>query len=404
MVFAVASGLSGVLAIIAKGTLAATMSVTAFGAFALSQSVLLFVALFFEFGLFIPAARQAALGGGERDRREIVGAALLLYVPVGIVFCVAVAGLSLVIDAWSKVAVGDALLVTAALAFAWPLTVIGLFLAQGVGRLHVYSLTTLVGQAFFLLAVLLLMLLNEGLSVAASIAAKSISLLLASALLALWLRPKLSGAAGRMRTLVVQAKAYGFGIYVGRVLATGTYNADVLFLAALTDARAVAVYTLAGALAGGLGLPVVGLSSALFASMARGPLIAARWLHFAWVGGLMMVPVAWLVCTLAVGTVLSPAYEPMITLAVLLAVAQALRGVTYVYNSFLSAHARGRDLRNAGVVLTVSNLVLNFALIPPFGAVGAAWASILALTANYAAHVAGYHRYRSGLAAADTPA
>lgn len=403
MVFAVASGLAGVLAIIAKGTLAATMTVAAFGAFALSQAVLQFIALFFEFGLFIPAARQAAMVGGERDRREIVGAALLLYVPVGILFCIAVVGVSLVIDVWSKVAVGDELLVTAALGFAWPLTVIGLFLAQGVGRLHVYSFTVLVGQAFFLLAVLLLVLL-DGVSVAGSIAAKSISLLLASALLAYWLGPRLAGAADRMRTLVAHAKAYGFSIYVGRVLATGTYNADVLFLAALTDARSVAVYTLAAALTAGLGLPVIGLSSALFASMARGPLIAARWLRFAWLGGLVMVPAAWLICTLAVGPVLSPAYEPMITLAVLLAVAQALRGVTYVYNSFLSAHARGHDLRNAALILTVSNLVLNFALIPPFGAVGAACASILALAANYAAHVGGYHRYRSGLAAADMPA
>ena len=76
-----------------------------------------------------------------------------------------------------------------------------------------------------------------------------------------------------------------------------------------------------------------------------------------------------------------------------LALAQAFRGVTTIYNAFLAAHAVGRALRTAGAVLTASNLVLNLLLIPPYGATGAAWASVLALVANLAAHVFGYRRY-----------
>jgi O-antigen/teichoic acid export membrane protein len=72
--------------------------------------------------------------------------------------------------------------------------------------------------------------------------------------------------------------------------------------------------------------------------------------------------------------------------------AEAMRGTTGLYNAFLTAHARGRELRNAGMVLTISNVILNFALIPPFGAAGAAWASVLALVANLGAHIIGYRR------------
>ena len=70
---------------------------------------------------------------------------------------------------------------------------------------------------------------------------------------------------------------------------------------------------------------------------------------------------------------------------------------------YLSAHALGRALRNAGLVLTVSNVVFNFALIPPFGAAGAAWASVLALVANLAAHVVGYRRVAHGIARCADP-
>jgi O-antigen/teichoic acid export membrane protein len=73
-----------------------------------------------------------------------------------------------------------------------------------------------------------------------------------------------------------------------------------------------------------------------------------------------------------------------------------VRGVTMVYNSFLSAQARGKELRNASAVLTISNLVLNFMLIPRFGALGAAWASFIALVLNLAAHVAYYRRAVGG--------
>ena len=73
-----------------------------------------------------------------------------------------------------------------------------------------------------------------------------------------------------------------------------------------------------------------------------------------------------------------------------------MRGVTTFYNTFMSAHARGREMRNVAFILTVSNLLFNFALIPPFGATGAAWASLLALLVNYLAYLIQYRRYVRG--------
>jgi O-antigen/teichoic acid export membrane protein len=85
-------------------------------------------------------------------------------------------------------------------------------------------------------------------------------------------------------------------------------------------------------------------------------------------------------------------YRAAIGLVLPLACAEGVRGVTSMYNSFLSARGRGKELRNAALILTSTNVALNFALIPTFGAKGAAWASLGALVANYAAHVVGYRR------------
>jgi O-antigen/teichoic acid export membrane protein len=73
-----------------------------------------------------------------------------------------------------------------------------------------------------------------------------------------------------------------------------------------------------------------------------------------------------------------------------------VRGVTGIYNTYLSARAYGRELRSANITLTASNVVLNLTLIPPFGAQGAAWASLVALIVNLAAHVYYYRRAQAG--------
>jgi O-antigen/teichoic acid export membrane protein len=176
---------------------------------------------------------------------------------------------------------------------------------------------------------------------------------------------------------------------------------DTLMVAAFADARSVGYYVLAGSIAYASGLPVTGMATALFARMTRTQELDRRWLAFAWGVGLAAVALTAALAEPFLRIVFSPRYTAAYALVIPLALAQMVRGVTTVYNSFLSAHARGRELRNAAVVLTGSNLVLNFALIPPFGAEGAAWASLFALALNLGAHV---HYYRRSLGAAVRPA
>jgi O-antigen/teichoic acid export membrane protein len=101
---------------------------------------------------------------------------------------------------------------------------------------------------------------------------------------------------------------------------------------------------------------------------------------------------AWLLAEPVIRIFFSPRYEAAAALVLPLALAQLVRGTTGIFNTFLTAHGRGADLRNAGLVLTFSNVAFNFMLIPSFGASGAAWASLLALVANLVAHVVFYRR------------
>jgi O-antigen/teichoic acid export membrane protein len=136
------------------------------------------------------------------------------------------------------------------------------------------------------------------------------------------------------------------------------------------------------------------MASALFPRMAREGRLKTGWLAISWVVGGVAVLAAWLLGPIFMRVVFSADYQDASAYVVPLTLAQTVRGVTSIYNAYFSSQAAGRELRDAGLVLTVSNLILNFALIPPFGATGAAWASVLALAANLWAHMVGYRRLR----------
>jgi O-antigen/teichoic acid export membrane protein len=389
--FTGASLLANALAVVSTAMVTRNLGTSEFGSYSFAVSLLVFLALFFEFGLFLPAARLAAVAE-HRDRREVIGTALLVYLPIAALFSITIFVLSFWIDSWFNVDAGSALRVAAPVAGAIPFVFVLQQLSQGVDRLHVSSLTAVLTQLLLVLLLAVWLGVGEGLSSSSALALRTLAFLLAGVAGALWLRPLLGAVGSRSLELLRQTREWGFQRFIGRVLSIGTYNMDVLMVGFWTTPRSVGLYVLAGSLASVSGLPVLGLSSALFARMAREPSIDRRWLIIASTVGIASATAVTLVAEPLIRLLFTARYAAAAGLVLPLALAQLVRGVTTVFNTFLSAHAQGAALRNAGLVLTGSNLALNFALIPPFGAQGAAWASLLALVANFVAHVFFYRR------------
>jgi O-antigen/teichoic acid export membrane protein len=390
--FVAANLLANALAVVSTAVLTRNLATTEFGSYSFATSLLLFVAIFFEFGLFVPAARLAALADPD-TRRDIVGAALLAYVPVGAAFSVTIFVLSFWIDDWFHVQTGHALRIVAPIAIGVPfVSLILQQLAQGVDRLHVASLATVLAQLLFVMLLGFWLGVYGILSNSSALVLRAFAFLITVLAAGWWLRPTFRRVQNWIREFIRQAREWGFQLFLGRVLSIGTYNMDVLMLGIWADSRSVGFYVLAGSLAAVSGLPVAGMAAALFPRMARANAIARDWLAISIIVGTLSSIAAWLLAEPVIRVFFSARYVQAADLVLPLALAQLVRGVTGIFNTFLSGHGRGRDLRNAGFVLTGSNIALNFALIPPFGAQGAAWASLLALVANFVAHVVFYRR------------
>ena len=381
---------------ITSAVLARSLTISEFGSYSADTSYLIFLALFFEFGLFLPAARAAA--NGTRDEaQKVFGAALVALVPIVLSYLVLIYGLSLYIDTWFNIRAADALRLAAPLAIAFPLQFLTYQMAQGMDRLHLYSLTSAAGSVLFAALLGVGFAVEAQFSLVWTLVASFSTLLLSQLWLIVRLRPQFGkGMRARVAVLVHGARSYGFEVYVGRVLAIGTYRIDVLMVAALAGAQSVAFYSLASAIATVVALPGMALGAALFPRMTQLSAMPREWLLVTWFAALVGSVAAAAFGRPLVTALFSARYLSAADLLIPLAMAEGLRSVTALYTSFQSAHGRGKDLRKAASYLTASNLVFNIGLIPRFGAAGAAWASLLALLVNLIAHMTYYRRSLSG--------
>jgi O-antigen/teichoic acid export membrane protein len=210
--------------------------------------------------------------------------------------------------------------------------------------------------------------------------------------MAWWLRPRVARVRAHAGELVRDARSFGLSMYLGRILSIGTYSMDVLMLGIFADARVVGFYTLAGSIAALLSSTLGGVASALFPKMVKDESVSRRWVMLVSVAGGAGLLVLVLASRLLIGVAFSARYDAAAALILPLGIAAVIRAVTMLYNLLLQARGQGRELRNAGLALTVSNVVLNFALIPPLKAWGAAWASVGALVVNLLVHILYAHR------------
>jgi stage V sporulation protein B len=372
------------------------LSVEEYGAFSFALVVIIFVAWFFDFGLFSAGSRIVALARGKTEEREIIGTLLVLCLGLGISFSVVLLVLSFLIDSLFRSNVGGLLLSLSPLVAVFPFQTLFVSALRGgneIGKLAAYTVL----PRFFYLATLLVVVQFSVLTLPVTLVLNVATLILATVIIGIIARPIFSGWKQHVRKILAETRQYGLHIYSGTIVDNLTFGSDKLLISYFIGTVAVGFYSVAQTLTMPISLMSRSLATSVFKDFTtydRIPtkLIVANFLWLALAGVALVFLGEFLL-----KKIFTSKYLDALVLVPYLAVAAVLTGLNQLYHSFLMAHRQGQYVRNMSIASSSLNVLGNVILIYKFGVVGAAVSAILTYALNYVMNLYYYKKTLSAL-------
>jgi O-antigen/teichoic acid export membrane protein len=174
-------------------------------------------------------------------------------------------------------------------------------------------------------------------------------------------------------------KEYGFYIFMGQCVGNTTYRLDGFLITYFVNTTKLGYYSLANNLCA----PMIAMSAALSQSLFKRFSIKDRVpkkvfiYNGVWLGGCVMGLLVFgrFLVEHIFGGEFTPVYQYIFPLSL----AYFIHGMYMPANEFLSVKGKGKWMRNCSVVFMIVNVIGNLILIPLYGAMGAAWASLVSM-------------------------
>lgn len=354
-------------------------------------SVIQFLGYFFEFGIAAAGARLLALERGTDGERRILGGMLTLGLTVGLLLSTTVALISGAVDLIFNTSVRKLLLQSAVFCAVVPLQFFLEQACQGLNRIKELALLRVIlpATSFALIAATVLF---EHLSVRDALWATLAGVALGCATVGLLLRPSFVGLGTSIHRILSETRRFGLDIYFGRVTTMASTKLDTLIIPGLLGARMFGFYGIAQKFSEPLANLSRSMSITRFKAFANDTSVKPMIVQF----NIML-----LICGVLGLTFLGPyllvlfysgEYAPAARLLLPFALGAFFGGLYQPYNSFLSAHGRGGELRNISFLMGAVNCLSLFYIIPRYGLQGGAWMVTVASALNFTLH---YYYYRA---------
>jgi O-antigen/teichoic acid export membrane protein len=171
-------------------------------------------------------------------------------------------------------------------------------------------------------------------------------------------------------------RSFGLPLFLGRVPNLLAYRADVLLLTLFWPLDVVGHYALATAAVNVVVVFGQSAATARFRSFS-GALLLRRQMVRDLLTAAALAVAAVAAGALVIEHLLGDAYDDAVLLLPVVALAALASAAYQPYNSWLLANGAGGALRRLLLVVAGLNAAANLALIPQYGAAGAAFASVL---------------------------
>lgn len=193
------------------------------------------------------------------------------------------------------------------------------------------------------------------------------------------LSPKFQNLLQRWREVKQYNKEYGVDVYVGALFATGFAILPDLFISYFgLNNQGVGFYSLALMLSSPLSFIPSTIATMHYKEYANRKDISRKSIVVTIALSLFVMLVLWIAVPIFIKYFYPPEFNVVSKLCQIVSIGVLLYGMADFLNKFVGAKGQGKLLRNSSFAVGFSVLIFNIALVPTYGAFGAALAKLLA--------------------------
>ena len=341
-------------------------------------NIFTFVSSILLFGYFTSGARLLALSNDNNKRQQINGALLVVLI-IALLLCSALMVICFILnklygdDSISNLFFASIFISSSPLLISYINTSF-----QGENRINGISLARILPVASYLVAgffiykyvnvtPVLMLLLQNGISVFITI------------LLIISTKPNFINIKESLSLLHNENKIYGIHVYTGSVLAVSFgYLSGITLGLFEQNNESVGFYSLAYTIASPLSMLPSIIGTTYFRKFANQNLIPRKIVLITIFMSLFSLLAFIVLIHPLVSMLYSSEYIVVARIASFLAVGTVLHGMGDMFNRFLGAHGKGKELRNGAVLSGIILLIGNFVFVYYWGVDGAIFTRVLA--------------------------
>lgn len=347
-----------------------------FGDYSLVVNIFLFSQILFNFGFFYGISRLIGIEENNLKQRELYGVGLIITFFLFIIMSICLLIYTCTIK--DEIVISG-LLVSIPFGWAVLLNSFNELTLQGNNKIYLLSISRFFPKLLMLISVFSVYIFNlDSKNITAILILYFLSSILPFSYILYDLQPVFKNLKANWIVIKKSVFSFGFNIYIGSVLAVGASSISGILISYFgVNNIEVGYYSIALQISAPLSLIPNVLGTVFFKKFINSKTIEYKIIVLMLVISVILFALILIGAKFVILYIYGNSYINSLKLIYYLSASSLLYGIADFFNKFLLSKGKGKELRNASILVGLTLLVSNILLISGYGAVGAAVSTII---------------------------
>jgi len=358
------------------------------------QTLFAFVVVFLTLGLFVTGSRLLARDEYKDIENKLIGGIFVLASVVSLIMSTVLLIISIYYDHIFDNNLKEVIKLFIPFLFVFPFKVCLENILQGSNRIYALSVFKIMPQLCYMIVAFSINYYYVKLSLPLALAIQFSVLATVIFLMIIYLKPDFKRYKKNIGLIWTENKTYGLHVYFGSIVGVASAHLGGLVVAYFIDTIHVGYYALAFTITAPLTMIPSTVGTTFFKKFANTDKIPGKVILATLGLSSIVIGVFYFIIDDLIILLYSDEFIRVIPLAYIMAPGCIMHGFGDLFNRFLGAHGRGKDLRNTAFCVGTTNIIGFIVLIDNFGITGAASTKLISGTVYCFVLYIYYYKYR----------